>query len=97
MPSEPSSSPSTPGSASKPRRPSNIDVAYSSRGTDITISVPYEPKRSGDRRRVMEKARRMLAIALEEEARAGENAQDVQASPKNRLGRKPGTGAWWMF
>lgn len=99
MPSE-QSSPTSPASSSRPARPSKIDVAYSSRGTDVTISVPFEGKRNGDRKKVMEKARRMLAAALEEENRAGERARkasEAQASDKNRLGRKPGTGAWWMF
>jgi hypothetical protein len=59
----------------------------------VTLSFPTDGSRSTDRRKVLERARRMLAIALEEErAREQRDAAVAQAS-ENR----PGCGAWWLF
>lgn len=80
-----------PSSIATSRRPL-IEVDAANRNVRVTLSLPEEAKRPADRRKVLERARRMLAAALEEEEQK-RNAVE----PRRRLGSRPGCGAWWQF
>jgi hypothetical protein len=80
-----------PSSSASTRRPL-IEVDAANRNVRVTLSLPDEAKRPADRRKVLERARRMLAAALEEDERK-RNAVE----PRRSLGSRPGCGAWWQF
>ena len=81
----------SPGSGSRQR---DIEIA-STREMARTLSAASDAMRSTDRKKVLERARRMLAMALEEERKDKAKREAIQ-SPR-ATEHRPGCGAWWLF
>jgi hypothetical protein len=77
----------------EPRR-SDVEIASAKETVRVTLSLPSNGTRSADRRKVLERARRMLAVALEEERKKEQRGkpQHLRATET-----RPGCGAWWLF
>lgn len=72
-----------------------VHIDRDSAGVRVIFSMA-SAKGSANRARVLERARRMLAAAIEEEQRRAVPA-DSAAEDERSAGRGPGNGAWWCF
>jgi hypothetical protein len=88
--------PTRPDFALTQRQGRTVEVRTGSEGMlRVTLSVPSGRGRSAaERRKVLERARQMLASALDEE-RA--KAPTPAASGQKSGHPAPGCGAWWTF
>lgn len=77
-----------------PRHDSGIKVAQRGRAVQVTLTLSADRPRV-DRRKALEKARRMLVAALEEERVTARLVPGPDASRPRA--RAPGCGAWWAF
>jgi hypothetical protein len=76
-----------------PRRGPGIEVAPRGRAVQVTLTLSADRPRV-DRRKALERARRMLAAALEEERAAARPAPEPTTASHPRA-NAPGCGAWW--
>jgi hypothetical protein len=81
-----------PKGSGNPQR--DIDI-NSTRDPARRLTAMPESKRSAERKKVLDRARRMLAAALEEERMQAKREIASQAS--RAAERRPGCGAWWLF
>jgi len=72
-----------------------VEIASAREAVRVTLSLPMDGGRSTDRKKVLERARRMLAVALEEEKRKEEREAEAKATGTKEA--RPGCGAWWLF
>lgn len=80
-----------PNSSAARARPREVEIASAKETVRVTLSLPSD--RSADRKKVLERARRMLAVALEEEKK-----MEKAKGQTTRVGEsEPGCGAWWLF
>ena len=92
MQSGPDSSPSGP----RPPR-SDVNIEPSANKVRVTLSMPQDGGRRPDRKKILEKARRMLAAALDEERRIAERQVAQKTTAALPRHARPGGGAWWLF
>jgi hypothetical protein len=78
-----------------PRRRRGIEVAQRGRAVQVTLTLSADRTRV-DRRKALERARRMLAVALEEE-RAAARPTPEPTTARHPRANAPGCGAWWAF
>jgi hypothetical protein len=78
-----------------PRRGRGVEITQRGRAVQVTLTLSPDRTRV-DRRMALEKARRMLAAALEEERAAARPAPEP-APAKHPRADAPGCGAWWAF
>lgn len=82
--------------ASKRVERSLVRIDRDAAGVRVIFSMASAKGSVSNRTKVLERARRMLAAAIEEEqrreAQAGNPGQDETIA-----GPAPGTGAWWSF
>ena len=70
-----------------------VEIDRTAANVRVTLSLPSGAERT-NRKKVLERARRMLAVALEEEQRDTEkDSADKQAN----ISPASGNGAWWLF
>lgn len=79
-------------SPSSSSRSPRVEVDPGSKRVKVTLSLPADGQRNPNRKKVLEKARRMLAAALEEERKEEGRKGEVIAAKT-----RPGCGAWWLF
>lgn len=69
----------------------------SARDAARTPSASVDAMRATDRKKVLERARRMLAVALEEERNKAQLEKKVEKVSPRVTDCRPGCGAWWLF
>lgn len=83
-----------PGAPRSRPREREVEIGSATEGVRVTLSFPTDSGRVTNRRKVLERARRMLAAALEEERTREEREK---AAAVQRTETQPGCGAWWLF
>lgn len=74
----------------------DVEVAAAKKPVRAALSLPSGIGRAADRKKVLERARRMLVVALDEEgARSPRGGTEPQ--PAHAREARPGCGAWWLF
>lgn len=81
--------------ASKRVERSLVRIDRDAAGVRVIFSMASAKGSASNRGKVLERARRMLAAAIEEEQRR--EAQAENRHDETIAGRAPGTGAWWSF
>ena len=73
-----------------------VEVAAATETVRAALSLPFD--RSADRKKVLERARRMLAAVLEEEKKFEKTQTRAARAETARADEsQPGCGAWWIF
>ena len=90
---ETQSSTSPQGSARRRR----VEIERGASNVKVTLSVPSFETGRPSRKKVLERARRMLAAALEEEQREVRKTAEGAAPRPAAVSPAPGNGAWWLF
>lgn len=82
----------SPSSQSRPR----VKIDRGAANVRVTLSLPSGTGRP-NRKKVLDRARRMLAAALEEEQRGADKAEEASTGKAEAASPAPGNGAWWLF
>jgi hypothetical protein len=94
--------PSQSGRPPSRRGVDGITIEPSPSRVRVTLSVPagsarLDSARKSDRKRILERARKMLAAALEEERRTAQRQEAEKSAAALPRHTRPGAGAWWLF